>query len=78
MVAITINQSYLDRVGRLIGEIHAAQMKEKEVYEYMGVSKTTWMNVKSGLAGQNTIDRVLNGAETYVAGVLSERRKQIN
>ncbi|WP_259714258.1 hypothetical protein [Weissella confusa] len=44
----------------------------------MGVSKTTWMNVKSGLAGQNTIDRVLNGAETYVAGVLSERRKQIN
>lgn len=78
MVAITINQSYLDRVGRLIGDIYAAQMKEKEVYEYMGVSKTTWMNVKSGLAGQNTIDRVLNGAETYVAGILSERRKQIN
>ena len=44
MVAITINQSYLDRVGRLIGEIYAAQMTEKEVYEHVGVSKTTWMN----------------------------------
>ena len=78
MVAITINQSYLDRVGRLIGEIYAAQMTEKEVYEHVGVSKTTWMNVKSGIAGQNTINRVLNSSEMYVAGVLNERRKQVN
>ncbi|MCT2911063.1 hypothetical protein [Weissella confusa] len=78
MVAVTINQSYLDRVGRLVGEIYAAQMTEKEVYEYVGVSKTTWMNVKTGFAGQKTIDRVLNDAEMYVAGVLNERRKQIN
>lgn len=78
MVAITINQSYLDRVGRLIGEIYAAQMTEKEVYEHVDVSKTTWMNVKSGIAGQNTINRVLNDSEMYVAGVLNERRKQVN
>lgn len=39
MVAITINQSYLDRVGRLIGEIYAAQMTEKEVYEHVGFLK---------------------------------------
>lgn len=36
------------------------------------------MNVKSGIAGQNTINRVLNDSEMYVAGVLNERRKQVN
>ena len=76
MAVITIKQSYLDRVGRLIGEIHAAQMIEQDVYEYLGVSKTTWLNVKGGKAGQATIDRVLTGAETYLAGILFERRKQ--
>jgi hypothetical protein len=75
MVAVTINQSYLDRVGHLIGEIYAAQMTEKDVYEHIGISKTTWMNVKTGFAGQNTINKVLNNAEMYVSGVLNERRK---
>lgn len=78
MVAITINQSYLDRVGRLIGEVYAAQMTEKEVYEHLGVSKTTWVNVKKGVAGSTTINNVLNGAEQFVGGVLRERRKQMS
>lgn len=76
MVAITINQSYLDRIGRLIGDIYAAQLNEKDVYEHLSVSKTTWNNVKKGIAGQNTINSVLNSAEQYVGGVLHERRKQ--
>ncbi|XZO07543.1 hypothetical protein ABU186_08375 [Weissella paramesenteroides] len=39
MVAITINQSYLDRVGRLIGEIYAAQMTEKKSMSMWGFLK---------------------------------------
>ena len=76
MVAIVLNQPYLDRVGRLVGEIYAAQLNEKDVYEHLNVSKTTWNNVKKGIAGQNTINSVLNDAEQYVGGVLHERRKQ--
>lgn len=75
MVAVTINQSYLDRVGRLIGNIYAAQMSEKQVYEYLGISKTTWIAVKKGQAGESTINRVVNDAEHYVDGILNERRK---
>lgn len=75
MTAITINQAYLDRVGRLVGNIHAAQLKEQSVYEYIGVSKSTWANVKNGKASSSTNEIVLNNAERYVEGILFERRK---
>lgn len=75
MTAITINQSYLDRVGYLIGNIHAAQLKERDVYEYLGVSKSTWRNVKNGTTSDATNETVLNNAEKYVEGILFERRK---
>lgn len=77
MTAITINQPYLDRVGHLIGNIHAAQLKEQDVYRYIGVSKSTWNNVKNGIASETTNETVLNNAEKYVEGILFERRKNI-
>lgn len=75
MVAVTVNQSYLDRIGKLVGDIYAAQLTEKQVYEYLNISKSTWISVKKGIASQNTINRVVNDAERYVDGILNERRK---
>lgn len=75
MTAITINQTYLDRVGRLIGNIHAAQLKEHDVYEYLVISRSTWANVKNGKASDETSENVLSNAERYVEGILFERRK---
>ncbi|MDR3241768.1 MAG: hypothetical protein LBT37_06315 [Lactobacillaceae bacterium] len=77
MPAITINQSYLDRVGRLIGEIYSAQLIQQDVYTSINVSKATWENVKKGFAPETTRNNVLEAAEHFVSGVLNERRKQL-
>ncbi|GAK30698.1 hypothetical protein WOSG25_041390 [Weissella oryzae SG25] len=75
MVAVTIDRDYLARVGRLVGKIfetkNIAGVNETAVINYLGISKTTWNNVKKGTAGTTTAERVLNDAEKYVDGILN-------
>lgn len=76
MVAVTIDRGYLSRVGRLIGKIFEAKkiagINETKVADYLGISMTTWNNVKNGTAGTVTAERVLDGAEKYVDGILNQ------
>ncbi|GAK31868.1 hypothetical protein WOSG25_180190 [Weissella oryzae SG25] len=76
MVAVTIDRDYLARVGRLVGKIFEtkkiAGVNETTVANYLGISMTTWNNVKNGTAGTITASRVLNDAEKYVDGILNK------
>lgn len=69
-----VPQAHLDRVGRIVGKVFSAGLDEKDVFPKF-TSKTTWQTIKRGLAPDRTTDDVLLKVETYLDGILEERRK---
>ena len=76
MVAITINQSYLDRVGRLIGDIYAAQMKEPSAKTLQAVADVLGVSVDYLLG--NTDEMHPTSKEPELPNDLEGVLKQVN
>lgn len=65
------SQYHVERIGSLLGNIYSAGLREKDVFDYLKISKMFWWNLKNNKAGVS-INLCLTQVEVYVSRINDE------